>query len=215
MERLRTTIHLDRLGSADSERNPELYGYVDDVAGTAIYRSFTQSRGDFIIDMPRDQRFRAGYDPSTMGTKADVIIPGHGVCKVEIGDGGVKFIREEKPPRFGVTSADHIHSLELHFDEIEDEELLSDLYDVVGAGLRKLTMEMYWSEEYPRISLYGVALFCLNLEELKLKGFNVELMDMEEEEWGLKKLVIEEFTEGGGLLKTLDDPKCQDVAGVG
>ncbi|KAG2975201.1 hypothetical protein PC118_g14074 [Phytophthora cactorum] len=145
MERLRTTIHLDRLGSADSERNPELYGYVDDVAGTAIYRSFTQSRGDFIIDMPRDQRF-----PS----------------KVEIGDGGVKFIREEKPPRFGGTSADHIHSLELHFDEIEDEELLSDLYDVVGAGLRKLTMEMYWSEEYPRISFYGVALFCLNLEEL-------------------------------------------------
>ncbi|KAG2834226.1 hypothetical protein JG687_00012032 [Phytophthora cactorum] len=88
------------------------------------------------------------------------------VSPVEIGDGGVKFIREEKPPRFGGTSADHIHSLELHFDEIEDEELLSDLYDVVGAGLRKLTMEMYWSEEYPRISFYGVALFCLNLEEL-------------------------------------------------
>ncbi|EGZ13073.1 hypothetical protein PHYSODRAFT_334885 [Phytophthora sojae] len=163
----------------------------------------------------------SSYDSASMGKQADLVVPGYGLCMVAIDDGvnefiqdppGVnEFIQDPPAPKSGWKSS----------GKVEDDEVLYEIFDGMGAGLRTLTMEMHWSDKHPCVLFYRMVLSCPKLEELHLKGFDIALTDMEEKrndmeeeeedisEWGVKKLVLEDVRDVDGLLETLSDPNVR------
>ncbi|KAG7386579.1 hypothetical protein PHYPSEUDO_015487 [Phytophthora pseudosyringae] len=194
----------DRKDKASSER----YGVVDLAAGSTLFPSLIVSKVHSNLALAGGHRCQARYDPA-VDSKAHVVVPGYGVCEVEIGDGVNVFQASEKPEwNTRLPSSDRIYALELHFDDSEDDEVLASLFEVIGPGARTLTMEARWNDKRPRVLFYCLADCCPQLEELYLKGFDISFIDMMDEGvdvWGIKKLVFDDVIEVIGLLETLND----------
>lgn len=69
-----------------------LYGFVDILEGTELRPC---RRSSLALVLSRDCRCRAYYDPSSMGSQANVVVPGYGICQVELEEGTIEFVSDE------------------------------------------------------------------------------------------------------------------------
>ncbi|OWZ05638.1 hypothetical protein PHMEG_00022239 [Phytophthora megakarya] len=142
-----------------------------------------------------------------MGDRAEVIVPGHGVCTLHLADDASTYIPDNVTPCCKADQAQNVHTLTLKFFQVEHPTLVTNLLSFIGSNLRSLTMGIYWTGRRCRISLDRVAAGCPRLEELYLTDFDVEVSSSQElKNWGLKKLFIQSCEEMAGLTECLSDP---------
>ncbi|KAK1943403.1 hypothetical protein P3T76_004799 [Phytophthora citrophthora] len=183
------------------------FGFVDVEKETKV-RPCGLETSDYIT-VSRDIRCRARYDPG-MKQQAEIIVPGYGVCTLQLGDDTNSFIPDYTRPQNKNNRSTGVHSLTMEFFEVETPALIPTLLSSIGYNLRSLRMGMFWTNRRRSVSLDDIAAACPSLNELYLTGFDVRLSKGKELlNWGLKKLVIQSFEEVVGLSDCLSDTSCR------
>ncbi|KAE9335862.1 hypothetical protein PF008_g13292 [Phytophthora fragariae] len=183
------------------------YGFIDVKEGTKLRPRVLDGRdADNNVVLSRGFRCRARYDPTEMGDQAEVIVPGYGVCDLDLGDATHRFIPSDRQGH----QSHALQSLSLEFFQIEDPSLVPDLLNLIGGSLCSLRMGMFWRGRRRCIALDTVAVACPRLEELHLTDFDVVLSSHRElDNWGLRKLTIHGSDTVTGLADRLRDPACR------
>lgn len=119
----------------DSTRPPE-YGYVDVPEGTTLCPIGLADGAEPLI-LSRSWRCRALYDPATMTDCVNVIVPGHGICKMSLDDAdrSKQFVRDATPESTLQSVSRCIRSLYLKFSKVENERLVKELLNLIGASI--------------------------------------------------------------------------------
>ncbi|GMF64922.1 unnamed protein product [Phytophthora lilii] len=143
-----------------------------------------------------------------MGELAEVVLPGYGVCTLNLGNGLHEFIADTADTfRCGGGKPRGVKSLTLQFFEIENPDSLPNFLHLVCRSLQSLTIEMQWPDRKRCVTLGAVASACPQLIQLFLVNFQVNLSPNEElQNWELHKLTIHGSGEVMGLADCLGDP---------
>ncbi|KAG7386577.1 hypothetical protein PHYPSEUDO_015485 [Phytophthora pseudosyringae] len=190
------------------EQNPAEssgYGFIDIQEGTKIRPCGVEDSDSSSIVVSRYCRCRARYDPAESGDQAEVVVPGYGVCTLQLEDGVNTYV-----PGQNVNGSCSLQTLTMEFFEVENPTLIPSLLSLIGTNLRSLRMGLFWTGRRRSILLDEVAAACPHLEELYLTGFDVAVSNGKElQSWGLKKLVIQSSDEVVGLSQCLSDLDCR------
>jgi hypothetical protein len=185
--------------------DPAAYGYVDVQAGTKLRPCGLDTSDSNSLVMAQHCRCRALYEED-MGDRAEVVVPGYGVCTLQLQDGVSTYAPDYLNSQRHAKQPHSVKSLTLEFFEVEDPSLVLRLLSLIGGSLRSLKMGMFWAGRRRSIVLDGVAAACPQLEELCVTGFDVVLSFTEElRNWRLKKLAIQSCDEVVGLAECLSD----------
>jgi hypothetical protein len=180
------------------------YGYVDIGKGTELRLPGLEGEDDAALTLTADCRCRAFYDSNGV---ADVVVPGYGVCKVELAENATFVHGVLGHARTG--SGCGIRSLHLTLSTIENGRVLPQLLKLVGKGLHSLSLDSGGIED-GSLSLGTVASACPQLKELRTRDWNVVLGgDCEGEAlqtWGIKRLSMRGSGAVDGLAWCLRDP---------
>ncbi|KAG1710026.1 hypothetical protein DVH05_017035 [Phytophthora capsici] len=184
------------------------FGFVEVQKGTKV-RPCRLETNDCIV-LSRDIRCRARYDPAGMKQQAEILVPGCGVCTLQLWDDMNSFVPDYVIHQHNDNRLIGIRSLTMEFFEVENPTVIPNLLSLIGNNLRSLRMGMFWTGRRRMISLDDIAAACPHLNELHLTDFDVQLFKGGEiRNWGLKKLVIQNFEETVGLSDCLSDPTCR------
>ncbi|KAE8976877.1 hypothetical protein PF011_g23878 [Phytophthora fragariae] len=104
--------------------NPQ-YGFVRIRAGSELRPCGLGNEDNTTLILERDCRFRALYDPIGMQNYAEVVIPGYGLCQVDLVDGVNVFARDTAEMLDDRTKARG--SLRLNFHSVESGRVVTDL----------------------------------------------------------------------------------------
>ncbi|OWZ14828.1 hypothetical protein PHMEG_00011624 [Phytophthora megakarya] len=187
--------------------SPPEYGFVDVPEGVHLRPTGLPSNAAPVLVLSRARRCRALYDPASMTDCIDVVVPGYGICKMELKavDRARLFIRDISSNSLNERSS-HICSLDLKFSE-ESKSMIKDLLRLIGGGLRTLSLS-YHDTNKMSLELNDVATTCTELESLYSDALAVTISsrDLELCNWGIKKVSIKAADEISGLLNCLRNP---------
>ncbi|POM63538.1 Hypothetical protein PHPALM_21042 [Phytophthora palmivora] len=182
------------------------YGFIDVQRGAKLRPGGLDDNDSDNLMMISSCRCRARYNPGEMGDQAEIIVPGNGVCTLQLGDGANTFVPDYVEQRF-MLDRSHVQTLRFKFFLVENPALVTDLLALIGSNLCSLKMGIYWTGRHCSILLDHVATACPRLEDLYLTDFDVTLSSSKElRNWGLKKMVIQSCEEVVGLTDYLSDP---------
>lgn len=224
----------------DSPSFTAQYGFVELKEGTELHP--VGQNADVVLIVDSKMRCRALYDPESMDSSANVVIPGYGICRVSLTDRDTQFIPGnefdlEQPSDPAITggqidaagwdaldTADglpqssprgRIDSLTLHGLTLENSEsaMLMELLTLIGGQLRELNMGI--REGHVVIDLHALAKACPKLRKLKLHGFSVFVSDHDAlKQWPLRSVTIEYTNRVTGLASCLEDKALRELVKI-
>ncbi|EGZ13060.1 hypothetical protein PHYSODRAFT_334877 [Phytophthora sojae] len=190
---------------AESGTSPDSsgYGFVELRNGTEFQPYGLDDGDDTTFALSRDCRCRARYDSATMSDHADVVIPGLGICKVNLND-EARFVADA-PTEPEATCLRDVDYFKLFVAKIESVEVLIRLFALVGGRLDTLWFGNTGTDLHI-VDLSALAAACPELQELTLSDVRVVVSDYSEalRKWPLKTLLIDGVVSGLGLC--LSDP---------
>ncbi|KAG7386583.1 hypothetical protein PHYPSEUDO_015491 [Phytophthora pseudosyringae] len=144
-----------------------------------------------------------------MKNEADVIIPGHGICRARLEEQGNRFVRDspEESSSEIDTSADGasgILSLKLNFFDLHSDTTVMNFLGIVGANLKALSIGMIVRRQF-HVDLNALATACPNLEEFTLERISLSLFDNHEtlRNWGVQKILLRDTGKASDLQSCL------------
>lgn len=120
-----------------------------------------------------------------------MIVPGYGVCDLELGDTTRNFTTSDIQSLHRGQHSQGLQCLSLEFFQIEDPSLVPGLLRSIGGNLRSLKMGIFWSGRHRSLALDAVAAACRHLDELHLTNFDVVLSSHEGlDNWGSESSLL-------------------------
>lgn len=182
------------------------HGYVDVKKGTKVRPNGYESAGDATLVLSQDYNFRANCDGSHVNDVAKVVVPGYGVCELDLREGVTEFVQDSciNP---GIRCG--IRSLSLTLTDVENDGVVSSLFGLIGKGLHTLSLDFKCLVDRQfELDLNDMAAACPDLKELTLRDWNVTLgYDTEAlRSWGIKKLAIRGSEIVENLVEHMSDP---------
>ncbi|OWZ10552.1 hypothetical protein PHMEG_00016584 [Phytophthora megakarya] len=186
-----------------SNSAPE-YGYVTLCAGTKLQTRGWGNSGNTLFSLVHEYRCRALYDPFTMENEMHVIIPGLGVCGLNVKEQQHEFVRDAEIP-VCADKMSSVQSLKIVFSTVASGEIIQDLLQAIGKEIKTLSIEIMQHSRSVDIDLCAVALICPLLENLRLDGVNITKTSVEETlcGWNMRRLTLVNVDSKGDLATCL------------
>lgn len=182
-----------------------LYGFVDVEEETQLrcVEAVDDADDDITFAMARKRRCRALYCPGETSRYTDIVVPGHGTCRVELGDSVNQFIPD--PPKSTSPLNSKIASLWLSVIEVESTTVLMDMLALIGGrDLHSLDIER--KQNAVAVDLNALAAACPNLLELMLEGVDLSVStDDALTDWPIQKMTINRSNNIRGLAGCLEN----------